>query len=102
MDARSLRSSEAARSCGIAGRLGYAVVCPEGGCALLRALGDELPTDRRAVCPLEERAHGDNETVLRTLDELRREMQRHPAAFLALRAEATRARRHTDALRRWA
>ncbi len=65
-----------ARLCGIAAKLGYTVVCPVNGCALLVSLGHELPADSRAVCPIEELAHDDNVVVLWTLDELRREMQR--------------------------
>ncbi len=93
--------SEKARTCGIAGKLGYKVACPEGGCSLLRALGESLPADRHAICPVEELAHGDNDLVLRTLDELRREMQSHFAELRAFGAERTRGTRHADALARW-
>ena len=94
-------SSDEAPACGIAGKLGYRVACPESGCALLHALGEELPADRQAVCPVEELAHGDNDLVLRTLDELRREMQSHFAQLRILRAERSRGTRHANALQRW-
>ncbi len=89
------------RSCGIASRLGHHVACPDGGCALLRALGEALPADPGAACPIDELAGADNELVLRTLDELRRDVERHPEWKRARTATQTRAVRHADTLRRW-
>jgi hypothetical protein len=70
------RPGSSGRSCGIARKLGYTVDCPAGGCALLDALGYDLPRDDREICPVEHLARGDNPVVLWTFDELRREMQR--------------------------
>ena len=89
--------SEEAHECGISAKLGYRVACPADGCALLRALGHELPADPEATCPVEELAHGGNDLVLRTLDELRNEMQSQFAERQALRAERTRSMPHADA-----
>lgn len=94
------RPSKVARSCGIASKLGYNAACPAGGCALLDALGYELPSDRRDVCPVEDLAQGDNVIVLWTFDELRREMQRESAVLRTVDAEPAEATRHTDALLR--
>ena len=94
--ARAIPSDEV-RACGISAKLGYRLACPGDGCALLRALGEELPADPQATCPVEELAAGDNDLVLRTLDELRREMQSHLAKLRSLRAERTRGIRHADA-----
>lgn len=94
-------SSVETRMCGIAGRLGYTVPCPDGGCALIRALGEELPADCRVICPAEELARDGNELVLRTLDELRREMEQRTSAWAARRAQPLRSAHHADVLRRW-
>jgi len=99
--ASSAERSEQARACGIAANLGHEVACPDGGCALLHALGEELPEDRRAICPVDKLAHGDIDLVLWTLDELRRQMQRDPDGWQnATRAERSRGLRHAAALRR--
>jgi hypothetical protein len=79
---------EHGRACGIAANLGHDVECPDGGCALLHALGEELPKDPEAVCPVEKLANGDIDLVLWTLDELRQRMQRDPEGWLKVaRAE---------------
>lgn len=89
------------RTCGIAHKLGNDVPCPPGGCALLRSLGEVLPPDAATICPIDELARGDNELVLWTLDELRRELERDPRAVGGLRDERNRGSRHADIMRRW-
>lgn len=101
MDVGSERNGASLRGCGIADKLGYRVICPKDGCALLRALGEQRPTDDRVSCPVEELAAGGNALVLRTLDALRRELERHSLHERARRAERSRALRHADTLRRW-
>lgn len=94
-------TSVEARTCGIAGKLGYTVACPDGGCALIRALGEDLPADSRVICPAEELARDGNTLVLWTLDELRREMEERPSAWHARGAQPLRGAHHADVLRRW-
>jgi hypothetical protein len=89
------------RWCAVTGRLGHLVECPPGGCALLHALGEQLPSDPRTPCRVERFAHGDNRFVIRTLDELRREMQGERAAARARTAKSKRVARHAAILRRW-
>jgi hypothetical protein len=89
------------RACGIAANLGHEVACPDGGCALLHALGEELPDDDQAVCPVEKLANGDIELVLWTLDELRQRMQRDPEGWQnAARVERSHGLRDVSASRR--
>ena len=89
------------RTCGIAAKLGYGAPCPAGGCALLQALHQELPEDRQTICPVETLARGDNDLVLWTLDELRRQMQRDPEGWQsAVRADRSQGLRHAAAQRR--
>ena len=91
---------EQPRACGIAANLGHEVACPEGGCALLHALGEEIPQDSQAVCPVEKLAHGDLGLVLWTLDELRQRMERDPAGWQnSLGSERSDARSQVTALR---
>jgi hypothetical protein len=91
---------EQPRACGIAANLGDEVACPEAGCALLHALGEEIPEDPQAVCPIEKLAHGDRGLVRWTLNELRQRMERDPAGWQnSLRSERSDARRQVAALR---
>ena len=91
---------EQPRACGIAANLGHDVACPEGGCALLHALGEAIPEDPQAVCPVEKLAGGKIGLVLWTLDELRQRMERDPAGWQnSLRSERSDARRQLAALR---
>ena len=91
------------RRCEIAARLGNDVGCPTAGCALLIALGFDGPRPATERCPIDaiaERA-GDEPIVARTLDELRRELERAGPALSAARAVRSRSGRHEDALKRW-
>jgi hypothetical protein len=91
------------RRCGIAARLGAEVPCPDGGCRLLTNLDFDLPREHCATCPIEECAEASwfDPTVVRTLDELRRELDRVGTALSAARATRSRSARHDEALRRW-
>ncbi len=102
MDDR-LTESQTGERCGIAKRLGIEVPCPKGGCTLLAALGHEARTDTSEVCPVEEIAEraGFEPVVLRTLDELRRELDRIGVTLSAARATRTQGARHDAALDRW-
>ena len=91
---------EQPRACGIAANLGHEVACPERGCALLHALGEEIPEDPQAVCPVEKLANGSIGLVLWTFNELRQRMERDPAGWQnSIRSERSNARRHVAALR---
>lgn len=95
-------STEDRQRCGIAARRGLEVDCPDGGCALLSALGYSSPVTPDG-CPVEriaERA-GFAGTVVTTLDELRVELERSGMALSSARAVRSRAARHEAALRRW-
>lgn len=89
------------RMCGIAGKLGNEVPCPPGGCALLHALDETLPVHATTICPVDALAHGDNELVLWTLNELRRELERGPHKVDVHSHEHNRRSRHADIVRRW-
>jgi hypothetical protein len=89
--------------CGIAARRGFDVDCPEGGCALLVALGFAPAPSPGDTCPIEEIASraGFDPGVVRTLDELREELERTGTALSFTRAARSRDARHAQALRRW-
>lgn len=89
--------------CGIAARLGVEVTCGQGGCTLLAALGHEPRGDRTELCPVEAIAAraGYEPVVLRTLDELRKELDRVGVSLSATRATRTQHARHAAALVRW-
>lgn len=88
------------RACGIAANLGHDVACPDGRCALLHALGEEIPENSKGVCPVERLAHGDIGLVLWTLDELRQRMERDPEGWQNdVRAERPDGLRWSAALR---
>lgn len=96
----SAERQEHPRACGIAANFGHDVACPEGGCALLHALGEEIPQDPQAVCPVEKLAHGDIGLVLWTLDELRQRMERDPVGWHdSVRSERPDGLRWATALR---
>ncbi len=84
-------------------RLGVEVPCPRGGCTLLAALGHEARTDTSDMCPVEEIAEraGFEPVVLRTLDELRRELDRIGVTLNAPRATRSQSARHAAVLGRW-
>jgi hypothetical protein len=92
------------RRCGIAARLGAEVPCPDGGCRLLTNLGFDLAREHGDTCPIEEcaEASGFDPTVVRALDELRRELDRVETARSAALATRSRSARHDEALPRWA
>jgi len=89
--------------CGIAARRGFDVDCPDGGCALLVELGLAPAASSHDVCPVEQIAWraGFDPSVVRTLDELRRELERTGVALSEARATRSRGARHAEALRRW-
>jgi hypothetical protein len=93
----------AARQCEIAARLGHTAACPPGGCALLAALGYDDPGPATHRCPVDAIAEdaGGSPVVVRTLDELRRELERSGLALTTARAARSRASRHEQALERW-
>lgn len=89
--------------CGIAAHRGFDVECPDGGCALLMALGLQPVTDPGETCPVEQIAldAGYDPSVVWTLDELRRELEGRGLALASTRAVRSRDARHASALRRW-
>jgi hypothetical protein len=90
-------------TCAIAARLGEQVPCPRGGCALLRSLGHDARAHSDEACPVEliaDRA-GFEPVVVRTLDELRRELDRVGVSLSAARAARSHAARHAGTLTRW-
>lgn len=108
--------------CAIAARTGATVWCPEGGCALLRALesarvaGTDAPpdlareiahelgyVDAGAACPVEALAgrSGFAPAVVATLEAVRRELEHGGAALANARRLRTRERRHEEVLARW-
>ena len=100
---RGVQTVSGSRLCEIAARLGSEVPCPAGGCALLVALGYDDAHPATEQCPISaiaERA-GSEAIVLRTLDEVRRELDRAGLALSAAHAARSRAGRHEEALRRW-
>ncbi len=96
-------SARAPSRCGIAARRGREVECPPGGCALLIALGYEQPSSPDETCPVEAIAQhaGFDASVVRTLDELRAELERSGVTLSLARAYRSRVARHDGAIRRW-